>query len=249
MRNPANPSTVTGDPAATAEAMAYPLSRVDARRGRGYGVTKPRLRGWLHAVMFPVVLVAGGVLIAYAAPGRARWSAVVFVLSAAVLFGTSALYHRRSWGPTAHELLRRLDHSNIFVIIAGTYTPFAVCLLSPDQARQLLAVVWGGALLGVLFKMVWIGAPRWLYTPLYVALGWVAAFYMSPLLAAGGPLLVALMLLGGLLYTAGAVVYAIGRPDPSPGWFGFHEVFHACTVAAFGAHFAAAALAIAQVGP
>ncbi|EBM0725472.1 hemolysin III family protein, partial [Salmonella enterica subsp. enterica serovar Senftenberg] len=140
-------------------------------------------------------------------------------------------------------VLKRMDHSNIFLIIAGTYTPFAL-LLPPAQARTMLLIVWIGAVAGVLFRVFWVGAPRWLYTPVYVALGWVAVFYLGPLLHFGGPAIVTLIAVGGLLYTAGALVYGIKRPNPSPRWFGFHEIFHALTVAAFVTHYVAASLTV-----
>jgi len=205
---------------------------------------KPRLRGWLHAGTFPFSLVAGLVLIVLAPEGRARVGAVVFTVSAALLFGTSAVYHRGTWSSRVHGVLKRLDHSNIFLIIAGSYTPFALTLLPADQARSLLLIVWLGAIGGVLFRVFWVGAPRWLYTPIYVALGWVAVFYFGPLLQHGGPAIVTLIAAGGLLYTLGALVYATKRPDPSPRWFGFHEIFHAFTVAAFITHYIAASLAV-----
>jgi len=144
-----------------------------------------------------------------------------------------------------HEraVLRRLDHSNIFLIIAGTYTPFAL-LLPPDQGRTLLVIVWTGAVVGVLFRVFWSHAPRWLYVPVYVLLGWVAVFYFGPLLDHVGGAVMAWVVLGGVLYSIGAVVYGTKRPDISPRWFGFHEVFHALTVLAFGAHFVAASMAL-----
>jgi hemolysin III len=205
---------------------------------------KPRLRGWLHAGTFPLALVAGLVLTVLAPEGRARIGALVFTLTAALLFGTSAVYHRGTWSARVHGVLKRLDHSNIFLIIAGSYTPFALTLLPSDQARSLLLIVWLGAIGGVLFRVFWVDAPRWLYTPIYVALGWVAVFYFGPLLQHGGPVIVTLITLGGLLYTLGAVVYATKRPDLSPRWFGFHEIFHAFTVAAFITHYIAASLAV-----
>jgi len=209
---------------------------------------KPRLRGWLHAGTFPLALVAGLVLTLLAPEGKARVGALVFTVTAALLFGTSALYHRHTWSARANGVLKRLDHSNIFLIIAGSYTPFALTLLPGDQARTLLLIVWLGALGGVLFRVFWVGAPRWLYTPIYVALGWVAVFYFGPLLRNGGPAIVTLMTVGGLLYTLGAVVYATKRPNPSPRWFGFHEIFHAFTVAAFITHYIAASLAVYGAG-
>jgi hemolysin III len=141
-------------------------------------------------------------------------------------------------------VLKRFDHSNIYLIIAGTYTPFAVLLLPTGQATILLAVIWGAAVAGVLFRVFWVSAPRWLYTALYLALGWAAVFYVVPFWRNGGPLIGALIALGGLFYTAGGIVYGAKRPDPSPRWFGFHEVFHALTLGGFAAHFAAVALAI-----
>jgi len=211
-------------------------------------VVKPRLRGWLHTGMFPLALVSGIVLVVLAPEGKARVSAVVFTVTAALLFGTSAVYHRGTWSARVAGVLKRFDHSNIFLIIAGSYTPFAVTLLPWEQARTLLLLVWGGALGGVLFRVFWVSAPRWLYTPIYVALGWVAVFYFGPLLQFGGPVIVALIVLGGLLYTLGAVVYGTKRPNPFPRWFGFHEIFHAFTVLAFIAHYMAASLAVYGVG-
>ncbi|HET7303207.1 MAG TPA: hemolysin III family protein [Segeticoccus sp.] len=205
---------------------------------------KPLLRGWIHAGVFPLALAAGIVLVALAPTGRARIGAAVFAATAALLFGTSAVYHRGRWTPKVHAVLKRLDHSNIFLIIAGTYTPFALLLLSWEQARILLAVVWAGAVTGVLFRVLWVDAPRWLYTPVYVALGWVAVFYFGPFLRHGGVAVVTLIAVGGLLYTLGAVVYGTRRPDPSPRWFGFHEVFHAFTVAGYTVHYVAASLII-----
>jgi len=207
-------------------------------------LVKPKLRGWLHAVMCPLAVAAGIVLICLSPSERTRIGAAVFALSTAVLFGTSAVYHRGRWTPRVEGVLKRMDHSNIFLVIAGTYTPFAVTLLSREQATHLLLIVWGGALAGVLFRVFWVRAPRWLYTPVYVALGWVAVFYFGPLMHAGGVAVVTLIAVGGGLYTLGALIYGTKRPNPSPRWFGFHEVFHACTVLAFAAHYVAASLAI-----
>ncbi|HET8599409.1 MAG TPA: hemolysin III family protein [Segeticoccus sp.] len=205
---------------------------------------KPLLRGWIHAGVFPLACAAGIVLVALAPTDKARLGATVFAATAALLFGTSAVYHRGRWTPRVHALLKRLDHANIFLIIAGTYTPFALLLLRGHSARTLLAIVWGGAVAGVLFRVCWVGAPRWLYTPVYVALGWVAVFYFGPFLHRGGVAVVSLIAAGGLLYTLGAVVYGTRRPDPSPRWFGFHEVFHVFTVAGYVVHYVAASLAI-----
>ncbi|WP_328834892.1 PAQR family membrane homeostasis protein TrhA [Streptomyces europaeiscabiei] len=210
---------------------------------RAAAALKPRLRGWLHAGVFPLALVGGIVLIAVSRTGAAAAACSVYAVSACLLFGTSAVYHRGTWGPRGEAVLRRLDHANIFLIIAGTYTPLAVLLLPTGQQRVLLAVVWAGALAGIAFRILWIGAPRWLYTPCYIALGWVAVFNLPDFARTGGAAVVVLVVAGGLLYTAGAVVYGLKRPDPSPSWFGFHEVFHVLTIAAFAAHYTAILLA------
>ena len=205
---------------------------------------KPKLRGWLHTGTFPLVVAAGIVLVALAPDRAARVSSAIFMVSAALLFGTSALYHRGTWSSRTNVLLKRFDHSNIFLIIAGSYTPFAALLLPYDRARTLLWIVWSGAIAGVLFRVFWVHAPRWLYTPVYIALGWVAVIYLPDFYRSGGAALLTLIIVGGGLYTAGAVIYGLKRPDPSPRWFGFHEIFHACTVAAFTVHYIAVSLAV-----
>jgi hemolysin III len=210
---------------------------------------KPKLRGWLHLGMVPVALAAAITLVALAPTTPGRIAATIFGITAVLLFGTSALYHRGHWSPRTGRLLKRLDHANIFLIIAGTYTPFAVLLLPPGQSSTLLRLAWGGAVIGVAFRIFWVGAPRWLYTPVYVALGWVAVFYLPSFLERGGPAVLALIATGGLLYTLGAVIYGTKRPNPSPRWFGFHEVFHAFTVAAFITHYVAASLAVYGATP
>lgn len=222
------------------------LTRAMARRARTIGVQlpKPRLRGVLHLVAFPSALIAGLLLVAFGDSLAIRLACVVFVTTAGLLFGVSATYHRGTWSPRRAIMLRRFDHANIFLIIAGTYTPIAVALLEPRQAITLLAIAWGGALIGVAFRLFWTGAPRWLYVPAYIALGWVAIFYMPQLHAGGGWPVVWLLLAGGLAYTGGAVVYALKRPDPSPAWFGFHEIFHASTIAGFACHFTAVAISV-----
>lgn len=230
----------------TTEQPTGPLEVLEQRVDAVMASVKPRLRGWLHLAMAPLALLAGLVLVVVSDHLAARISAAVFTLCAVLLFGVSAVYHRGTWGPRMAGFLRRFDHSNIFLIIAGTYTPFAL-LLPADQGRTMLLIVWIGAIAGVLFRVFWVGAPRWLYVPVYVALGWVAVFYLGPLLRGGGLLIIALVALGGVLYTLGALVYGIKRPDPSPRWFGYHEVFHSLTILAFVAHYAAASLALASL--
>lgn len=208
----------------------------------------PRLRGWLHAISFPAAIVAALALVAVAPTFGTRIASAIFGFTACLLFGTSALYHRGNWQPRVSALLRRLDHANIFLIIAGSYTPFALVLLPERDARILLALVWSGALLGVLFRVAWLDAPRWLYTPLYVALGWAALFWLPDFMRSGGGIVFGLIVLGGLLYSAGAVIYGLKKPNISLRWFGFHELFHAFTVAAFTAHYIAAAIAVSRIG-
>jgi len=205
---------------------------------------KPRLRGWIHAGTFPVALVASIVLVALAPPVAGKVACAIFGFTACLLFGTSAVYHRGTWSPKVAGILRRADHSNIFLIIAGTYTPLAVLLLPQRTATILLLVVWVGALLGLAARIIWLGAPRWVYVPIYVALGWVAVGYMPQFWTTpSGPAIVWLVAIGGLAYTLGAVVYGLKRPNPSPRWFGFHEIFHVLTVVGFGCHYAAIMIA------
>lgn len=205
-------------------------------------MVKPRLRGVSHQYAFLVALAAGAALVVLARGGEARVVAGVYALSLSAMFGASALYHRIDWSPRPAAWLRRLDHSMIFVLVAGTYTPFAVLVLAPALGWTVLAVVWGGALVGIVISLLWIDAPRWLTALLYVALGWVSIVVMPQLWDRAGVLAVALMATGGLLYTAGAVVYARRRPDPAPRVFGYHEVFHVLVIAAAAVHFAAVAL-------
>ncbi|MEV8266068.1 hemolysin III family protein [Microbacterium sp. NPDC076911] len=202
---------------------------------------KPSWRGWIHAATFPVTIVAGVVLIVVAEGSAAKWACAVFVATSMLLFGNSALYHRFNWGPKTKGVLKRIDHANIMLLIAGTYTPLAVLALEPPKGWILLAVVWGGALLGILFRIFWINAPRWLYVALYLALGWAAVMYMPDLFRANAAMMV-LVIIGGLLYTGGAIVYAMKKPNPWPGHFGFHEIFHVCTVLAFLCHWTACLL-------
>ena len=204
---------------------------------------KPRLRGVLHEAAFAVSLVTGTALVCLAEGGRARTAAVVYAVSVALLFGTSAAFHRGSWEGRAHTVMQRLDHSMIFILIAGTYTPFALLLLDGAARWTVFGVVWGGAVAGVVLRNAVRRPARWLFVALYLALGWVALAVLPQLHAAGGWPVVALLLAGGLLYSLGAVVYALRRPDPSPRWFGFHEVFHAFTLAAFATHYVAVSFA------
>ncbi|TRW43772.1 PAQR family membrane homeostasis protein TrhA [Georgenia yuyongxinii] len=225
--------------------VGTPPEPADAVR-RVADAVKPRLRGWLHTGTAPLALVAGVVLVALAPTTAGKVSTAVFALSAVVLFGCSAVYHRGTWSPRAAAVLRRLDHSNIFLLIAGTYTPLAVLLLDRSTATVLLVVVWTGAAFGIAARLVWLNAPRWVYVPIYMALGWVAVGFMPQFWATGGPAVVWLVAGGGLAYTLGALVYALKRPNPSPRWFGFHEIFHVGTVVGFACHYVAVFLAASQ---
>jgi hemolysin III len=213
-------------------------------------VAKPRLRGWLHLGAVPVTLTAGAVLVALSPTATTRWGSAVYAVCSVLLFGVSAVYHRGRWSPRVAGVLQRFDHANIFVFIAGTYTPFSLLLLRGADRIAMLAVVWSGALLGVAFRITWLGAPRWLYTPIYIGLGWAAVFFL-PQFAEGserygvalGVALLALIAVGGALYTLGGVVYGFKRPDPWPTWFGFHEIFHVFTILAFVSHYVGVSLA------
>ncbi|SDL40628.1 PAQR family membrane homeostasis protein TrhA [Tessaracoccus oleiagri] len=200
---------------------------------------KPLLRGWLHLGMAPIILVVGVLLTALSPTIEGRIGAAVYTLSAVMLFGTSAAYHRGNWTPSTLAVFRRLDHSNIFIFIAGTYTPLALNLLDGSARWTLLAIAWTVATLGVGFRLAWLSAPRWLYTVLYVAMGWMAVGWMPQLWAAGGPTVVLLVIVGGLIYSLGAVAYATKRPQLSARWFGFHEVFHTATILAAICHLVA----------
>ncbi len=196
---------------------------------------KPTWRGWIHAGTFPLAIVLGIILIVLADGVVAKVSCAIFVLSSMLLFGNSALYHRFTWKPKTRMLLKRIDHANIFLLIAGSYTPITVLCLPSGTATLLLSLIWGGAALGILFRVFWIGAPRWLYVPLYVALGWGALAYIVDFFDANA-VMMTLILVGGLFYTIGAVVYGLKKPNPFPGKFGFHEIFHTLTLLAFLSH-------------
>jgi hemolysin III len=202
----------------------------------------------LHAGAFPAAAVAGVVLTALGPTQPARLAAAVYSVTCMALFGVSAAYHRSPLGSRRRSVLGRLDHVNILLLIAGTYTPLAVVALHGWTRLCVLAIVWAGTAAGVLTQLIWRSswrpAPRWLTTSLFIALGWVAAFVMPQLLRGAGALAMALVIAGGILYSLGAVVYARKRPNPSPKWFGFHEVFHAMTIAAYLSQYAAISLVV-----
>ncbi|HUA74948.1 MAG TPA: hemolysin III family protein [Solirubrobacteraceae bacterium] len=205
---------------------------------------KPRLRGVLHQYAFFVSLACGVGLILAAAGGRARLAASIYAVAVSALLGTSALYHRVTWRPKARRWMRRLDHSMIFVLIAGTYTPVALLALKGSLASTILIVLWVGAIGGVVFKLAWIDAPKWLFALVYVILGLVTATVFGELPARIGWLGAAGLAAGGLLYVVGAVIYASERPNPWPKVFGYHEVFHTLVLAAAALHYAVIAFAV-----
>ncbi len=199
-------------------------------------VTKPRLRGVSHEVAFFMSLVAGALLVGFAGTREARIAAAVYALSLAAMFGASALYHRPAWGPTGFRRMRRLDHGAIFVFIAGTCTPLLLLGIPGRGGHVVLAVIWIAAGVGFGVEVLWSGAPRALRAAIHVAVGWTSLWVLPALYAALGVGALALVIAGGLLYTGGAVVYAVRRPDPLPRAFGYHEVFHALVVAASVCH-------------
>ncbi len=205
---------------------------------------RPRLRGVFHQWAFVVSLATGAALVALAATVRAAVAAAVFAVAVSALFGVSALYHRITWRPAARRWMRRLDHSMIFVLIAGTYTPVGLLVLRHGLGAAILWVVWSGAVAGIVIKLSWTRAPRWLSVGIYLALGWVAAVAMPSLASHVGLLGVGLLLGGGLAYSVGALIYARRRPDPVPAVFGYHELFHLLVIVGVLAHMAAIALVL-----
>jgi hemolysin III len=202
---------------------------------------KPRLRGVSHEYAFFVSLLSGALLAVLAPAGKATLAAAIYASSVSALFGTSALYHRVTWTPAARRWMRRLDHCMIFVLIAGTYTPFALLVMRGTLGTVILAIVWGGTLTGLILNLVWVDAPKPVVAAVYLAMGWVAVAAMPQILDHAGGGALALLAVGGLLYTVGALVYARRRPDPLPEVFGYHEIFHVLVIAAAGVHYAAVA--------
>jgi hemolysin III len=199
---------------------------------------RPSWRGWIHTGVLPFVVAAGILLIVFSEGWQAKTAAAVYFASSILLFGNSALYHRFRWKPFTKKLLKRIDHANIFLLIAGTYTPISVSALPQEKGTLLLWLVWSIALLGVGFRVFWINAPRWLYVPMYLGLGWIASLFVVDFFNVNW-IMMTLVIVGGLFYSVGAVIYGLKRPNPSPKHFGFHEIFHALTVAAFFCHWVA----------
>lgn len=206
--------------------------------------TKPKLRGLLHLINTPLVLLGGLLLMIIADTVALRIGCAVWTITAIMLFGNSAAYHRGRWSEKMEQLLRRIDHSNIAIFIAGTYTPLAIALLTGGSRVMLLALIWGCAAAEVVFRTLWMDAPRWLYVALYLVMGWAAVFWMPQFWTSGGVAVVVLLIIGGICYSAGAIIYARKRPNPSPVWFGFHELFHAGTVLGALCHWVAILLVV-----
>ena len=199
---------------------------------------KPSWRGWIHTGVLPIA-VAGGVVLVVLADGLpAKVAAAIFFASSILLFGTSAIYHRFNWKPKAKKALKRFDHANIFLLIAGSYTPITLLALPQEKGLLLIIAIWATALLGIGFRVFWLGAPRWLYVIIYIVMGWAAVVYLPDFINVNLAMMV-LILAGGLMYTLGAVFYALKKPNPVPGHFGFHEIFHSFTVLAFLCHWSA----------
>lgn len=197
---------------------------------------KPTARGMIHGVAAPLALINTIALIVVAESTAEVVAAVVFLFASITLFGHSAIYHLGNWTPRVREILRKIDHANIFVLIAGTYTPITVHLLEGSDRVICLSIVWGGAVVGSIMHVSWVHFPRWLYVALYIAVGWVAVWYLPTIWRSGSPLVVWLVIIGGIIYTIGAMFYAFKWPNPWPEHFGFHEFFHLCTVLAYACH-------------
>jgi len=210
--------------------------------------TRPALRGVFHQVGFSVSLVVGTLLIVGADGTRQHVAAAVFAAAVAICFGSSALYHRITWTPELRLWMRRVDHAGVYLLIAGTYTPVCLLVLTGAWRWTVLAVVWAGSGAAAIFKFVWVAAPKWLAAAIGIALGWVAVAVLPQLASRLDPAVVALLGAGGLVYTAGAIIYARGRPDPVPAVFGYHELFHALTLIAVSCQYVAIAFFIVRVG-
>lgn len=205
---------------------------------------KPRLRGWIHAAALPAVIVGGTILLRLCDTTAELVAVSAWLVTAVLLYATSAVYHIGNWSPGIAAVLRRIDHANISLFIAGTYSPLAVSLLSGSSKTLLLRLIWSVAVVTVLFRIFWLGAPRVLYVGIYLLMGWISVGWLYQFWLGGGWAVVILLLCGGLFYSFGALIYAFRRPDPFPQWFGFHELFHLGTVLASGCFYTAAVIAV-----
>jgi hemolysin III len=209
---------------------------------------RPKLRGVLHQIAFFVALVVGTLLFVFADGTRASTAAAVFAGSVVTMLGASALYHRITWSVRARPWMRRLDHAGIYLLIAGTYTPVGLLTVRGMTRDVVLAVVWFGAGAAIILKFAWVDAPKWLSAVLGIALGWVGVAALPQVARYAGPAALVLLVIGGLAYTAGAIVYARRRPDPVPAVFGYHELFHALTIVAVACQYVAIAFFVVRVG-
>jgi hemolysin III len=224
------------------ENTADAVTSAKASAAEAIAKVKPRLRGVSHEWAFFLSLGLGAALIVAAEGARATVAVAIYAASLSALFGVSALYHRITWRrPEMRRWMRRLDHTMIFLLIAGTITPFALLVLEGGFAKALLIAVWAGALAGIVVELIWLDHPRWLAVTVYVAVGLIGAVAYPEIVSRAGLGAGLLIAAGGALYIAGAVIYALQRPDPSPSVFGYHEIFHVLVIAAAAAHFAAVA--------
>ena len=206
-------------------------------------IAPPKLRGWFHLGATPIVIIASLILFILS-KSSLKFAVAIYSLTAILLFSVSAVYHRVPWSPAKKKIWRRFDHANINLLIAGSYTPFAVTLLDGRDRTILLSVVWVGAAAGVAMRVFWLGAPRWLYVANYLLLGWVAVAYMPQLYRAGGLWILLPIIIGGLFYSMGAIFYALKRPGRDAKYFGFHELFHIFVLAAWISQYVAISVAI-----
>jgi len=206
-------------------------------------VAPPKLRGWFHLAATPIVIIASLVLFILSKQSF-KFAVAIYSITAILLFSVSAIYHRVQWSPAKKKVWRRFDHANINLLIAGSYTPFAVTLLKGHDRTILLTVVWIGAAIGVAMRIFWLGAPRWLYVANYLILGWVAVAYLPQLYREGGLWVLLPVIIGGLFYSVGAIFYALKRPGRDAKYFGFHELFHIFVLAAWVSQYIAISVAI-----
>ena len=219
------------------------MSKEASEREKLAAVTPPKLRGWFHLAATPVVIIASLVLFILS-KNSLKFAVALYSITAIMLFSVSAIYHRVPWSPAKKKIWRRWDHANINLLIAGSYTPFAVALLNDRDRNILLSVIWIGALFGVAIRVFWVGAPRWLYVANYLVLGWVAVIYTPQLYREGGLWVLIPILVGGLLYSIGAIFYALKLPGRNAKYFGFHELFHIFVLAAWISQYLAVSFAI-----
>lgn len=226
--------------------MTDAVANLTEQARHAIAAVKPKLRGWQHAGAIPVAVILGLILV-WCAPSDMKVPAAIYAVSCVALFSISATYHRGSWSPRTHSVLKRMDHATIFLLIAGSYTAFICALLSGTTATVMLWAIWITAGFGMAFRILWPNAPRGLTVPVYIGMGWAAVLLMPQIWRNGGVAIFLLLAAGGLFYSVGAVIYGLRRPNPSPKWFGFHEIFHSCTLGGFLSHYIGISLAMYTV--